>query len=246
MMNQTKTLLLLLLVSFSMLAVGCGGDQEEAKAPVVNKRTVAPPKPVEKTIEQLTEMLNVDDRIILDESESPTSESQRTAMLKFFNAMIHADEQTLRNMLSFSDQLELKAMIDSGFADQMDEVSLLMLKTGTDPDGVACVMAIYEIGHDYQVQMWFIESTDNSIVFSAAETPPNLVDQLSGNWVDNYFVLQKKQEQVALQPDEDTSYTLAGELTSTDGSLGEDGGDSPGKPGGPGGPPGRPGGPPGR
>jgi hypothetical protein len=149
-------------------------------------------------------------------------------------------------MLSFSDQLELKAMIDSGFADQMDEVSLLMLKTGTDPDGVACVMAIYEIGHDYQVQMWFIESTDNSIVFSAAETPPNLVDQLSGNWVDNYFVLQKKQEQVALQPDEDTSYTLAGELTSTDGSLGEDGGDSPGKPGGPGGPPGRPGGPPGR
>ena len=53
----------------------------------------------------------------------------------------------------------------------------------------------------------------------------------------NYFALKKKQAEVAQLPDEETSYTLAGELTSSDGSLG--GSEPSGKPGpgpGPGGP----------
>ena len=57
---------------------------------------------------------------------------------------------------------------------------------------------------------------------------------------------KKKQAEIAQQPDEETSYTLAGESTSTEGSLGGDkdspGGPGPGGPGpsGPSGPTGRP------
>ncbi|MGY8755950.1 MAG: hypothetical protein ACKVLC_01100 [Phycisphaerales bacterium] len=248
MMNQSKIFVLpFLLAGLSLALIGCGGgESEDSGAPVAKKRPTAPPKPVEKTVEQLTANLNIDDRIVLDEQDSPRPENQRIAILSFFDAMLAADSSTLKSMLAFDDQLELKAMMDTGFAEQMDEVSLLMLKTGDDPDGSACVMAIYEIGLDYQVQLWFFDGSGSTYTFTAADTQPNLVDQLSGNWVSSYFDLKKKQAEIAQQPDEETSYTLAGESTSTDGSLGGDkdspGGPGPGGPGpsGPSGPTGRP------
>ena len=132
MMNQSKTFILpFLLAGLSLALIGCGGgESEDSGAPVAKKRPAAPPKPVEKTVEQLTANLNIDGRIVLDEQDSPRPENQRIAILSFFHAMLAADSGTLKSMLAFDDQLELKAMMDTGFAEQMDEVSLLMLKTG--------------------------------------------------------------------------------------------------------------------
>ncbi len=221
---------------------GCGGEEEKKSiAPVVQERPKAPPKPPTTPVNKLLNTLSIDDRIYLDENEAPQSESQRVAALKFFNAMLHADAVTIKSMISFNDQLELDAMINNGLSSAMDEVSLVVLKTGENQDGRPCVMAIYEIGLDYQVQLWYIDDAGNSATFTSVETPPNLVDQLSGNWIEEYFILKNKRAEIAQMPDEETSYTLAGELTTSDGSRGsnEPSGPSGPGPGGPG-PAGRP------
>jgi hypothetical protein len=241
MMNQSKYVLnAVMLFAVSALVIGCGsGDEKEKiKAPVVQQRPAAPPKQTARAVDQLATSLSIDDRISLDENEAPRSEQQRIAILKFFNAMLHADSGVLKNMLSYGDQLELDAMIDAGLAQSMDDVSLVVLKTGNSPEGRQCVMAIYEIDMDYQVQLWYLDDSGNGISFTAAGTPPNLVDKLSGNWVQNYFDLKNKRAEIAQQEDEETSYTLAGELTSSDGSLGgnDNQQDGPGGPRGPGGP----------
>jgi hypothetical protein len=246
MMNQSKLVLSLFVLFILALVVGgCGGEEEKkASAPIVQDRPKAPPKPTAKSVDQLVASLSIDPRIYLDENEAPRSEKQRVAILKFFNAMLQTDVPSINEMLSFADQMELSAMMDAGLANSMDEVSLIILKTGENQNGTPCVMAVYEIDLNYQVQLWFIDETGSKFTFTSAETPPNLVDTLSGNWVENYFELKKKQAEVAQLPDEETSYTLAGELTSTDGSLGGNDpsnqpGPGPGKPGGPG-PRGRP------
>ena len=237
-MNQTKCVLTaMVLLAVSMLGLGCGADEEKKnQAPVAQTRPTAPPKPTTRTVDQLTSSLSIDDRIYLDEEEAPRKEKQRIAILNFFNAMLLADEGTLKSMLSYGDQLELEAMIESGLSTSMDAVSLIELKTGDSPEGRMCVMAIYEIGMQYQVQLWYLDESGSGITFSAVSTPPNLVNKLSGNWIQNYFELKLKQAEIAQQPDAETSYTLAGELTSSDGKVGSDGSqpNNPGKkPGGP-------------
>ena len=102
-------------------------------------------------------------------------------------------------------------------------------------------MAIYEIGKEYQVQLWYIKNSGQSSTFTAVETPPHLVDKLSGKWIENYFEWKSKQTEIAQQPDEDSSYALAGEQTSSSGTQG--GGTNPGIPGGPPSGPSGPGGP---
>lgn len=241
-MNQSKMILTSIACSaFVLFGGGCGGEEEKTQQQVVQQRPKAPPRPQARTVEKLVESLSIDPRIQLDELEAPKSEAQRIVILKFFDAMLRADAESLKSMLSFKDQLELDAMVTEGLSSSMEEVSLVMLQTGQSPEGKPCVMAIYEIGSDYQVQLWYIENSGQSSTFAAVETPPHLVDKLSGEWIENYFEWKSKQTEIAQQPDEDTSYALAGEQTSSSGSQG--GGSNPGIPGGP---PGGPGGLPGR
>ncbi len=250
-MNQSKIVLTATACSVFTLFVGGCGSEEEKKAPVavVQERPKAPPKPKAKSIEKLVSSMSIDPRIYIEEKEAPRSEQQRIAILTFFDAMLRVDATALKSMLSAKDQLALDTMVDDGLSSFVDDVSLVMLQTGNSPDGRTCVMAIYEIDLDYQVQLWYLDETGNSITFVAVETPPRLVNKLSGNWIENYFEWKKKQAEIALQPDEETSYALAEELTSSDGSVGTDesrpGGPSgPSGPGGPSGPrgPNRPGG----
>ena len=102
------------------------------------------------------------------------------------------------------------------------------------PEGRECVMGVFEINLEYQLQIWYFKQEDGVYTFEAVETAPNLVNKLSGDWMSNYFTLRAKQLEIAQQPDEETSYTLAGETTHSDGGLGDGGG--PPRPGGPGGP----------
>ena len=236
-MNQSKIVLTVLTLSACVLfGIGCGGE-EESKTQVVQERPKPPPKPKVKTVAKLAESLSIDSRVQLDENEAPRSEAQRIAILKFFDAMLKSDSDSLKSMMSFKDQLELDAMVNEGLSTSMDEVSLVMLKTGNSPEGRPCVMAIYEIELEYQVQLWFIENTGQEFTFVAVETPPRLVDKLSGKWITNYFEWKSKQTEIAQQPDEETSYALAGESTSSSGNKG--GGSEPGPPSAPGGLPGR-------
>ncbi len=235
--NNNKCLILLIALTMTIFGVGCGGE-EEVKKPVVTQKPTAPKKPKAKTVEELVTKLGIDDRVFLSESEAPRLETERIALLKFFDAMVQVDLDTIKSMLSYGDQVELDTMVDEDLASYMSEVSLIELLTGDSPEGRSCVMAIYEIGMDYQVQMWFYDGMGSDITFSAAETAPNLIEKLSGNLVQSYFELKSKLAEIALQPDEETSYTLAGELTSSDGTVGTDE-SKPGPPSQPGGPIGR-------
>jgi len=237
MMNQSKIVVTVLTLSAcALFGIGCGGE-EESKTKVVQERPKPPPKPKVKTVAKLAESLSIDSRVQLDENEAPRSEAQRIAILKFFDAMLKLDSDSLKSMMSFKDQLELDAMVNEGLSSSMDEVSLVMLKTGNSPEGRPCVMAIYEIELEYQVQLWFIENTGQNFTFVAVETPPHLVEKLSGKWITNYFEWKSKQAEIAQQPDEEISYGLTGESTSSSGNKG--GGSGPGPPGVPGGIPGR-------
>ena len=115
---------------------------------------------------------------------------------------------------------------------------MVQLQTGSSPDGQPCVIAKFEhvnIDFDYQVQVWFYQNTGSGFSFESAPTQPYLVDMLSGNWVTDYFELLEKQKEIASQPDAGTSYTLAGEATTTSGGSGPKPPSGPG-PRGPGGP----------
>ncbi len=236
-MHQSKIVVTVLTLSAcALFGIGCGGE-EESKTKVVQERPKPPPKPKAKKFAKLEESLSIDSRVQLDENEAPRSEAQRIAILKFFDAMLKSDSDSLKSMMSFKDQLELDAMVNEGLSSTMDEVSLVMLKTGNSPEGRPCVMAIYEIELEYQVQLWYIENTGQNFTFVAVETPPRLVEKLSGKWITNYFEWKSKQAEIAQQPDEEISYGLTGESTSSSGNKG--GGSGPGPPSGPGGLPGR-------
>jgi len=237
MMNQNKNRcsVLLITLTISIFGVGCGGGEEEVKKPVVTQKP-APKKPKAKTVEELVTKLGIDDRIFLSENEAPRLETERVALLKFFDAMAQVDLDALKSMLSYNDHVELDTMVDEDLESFMSNVSLIELFTGDSPEGRSCVMAFYEIDMEYQVQMWYYDGMGSDITFSAAETAPNLIDKISGNLVQNYFELESKLDEIALHPDEETSYTLAGELTSSDGAVGTDESrpkSPPSRPGGP-------------
>ncbi|MAI67242.1 MAG: hypothetical protein CMJ26_05140 [Phycisphaerae bacterium] len=235
-MNLSKKFTVLALISsVTFFGFGCGGE-EVVEAPKPKARTVvAKPKPKIKTVDALKDELTIDDRIYFDELEAPRDEPSRVALLEFFNALLSVDEAALQNALSFSDKLELDAMVSAGLAEYMDAVSRVDLKVGLDPAGGSCVMGIFEIGMEYQVQLWNFSGKGKNITFSSLSIPPNLVSTLSGDWIENYFALQAKQAEIALQPDAGASYVLAGE-TDRAAQSDDDGG-------GPSGPPKRPGGP---
>ena len=219
----------------TFFGLGCGGEEVVETTQPKPRTVVSKPKPKAKTIEVLKEQYSIDARIHLDELEAPRDETSRIALLEFFDALLKVDEATLENSVSFSDKLELKAMVSAGLADYMDSVSRLDLKVGINPLGGSCVMGVFEIDMDYQVQFWGFSTDGTSITFSSLEIPPNLVNTLSGNWIESYYALMDKRVEIALQPDAGASYVLAGETDRA--AKSDDGGSAPS------GPPKRPGGP---
>jgi len=239
MMNRSKILALgAMLAVVVCFGVGCNSDDEssEATQPVVRNIPKATPRPKAKTIAELQTKLSIDDRIYMAEENAPRDEVARVAILKFFNAMLHTDVSTLQSVLSLNDQTELLAMMDSDLESYMQNISLVQLQTGVSPEGRSCVLAIFEVGLNYQVQVWFYQNNGSVFSFESGPTRPNLVDKLSGIWITNYFDQRERQIEIANQPDAGTSYTLAGETTTSGADSG------PRSPGGPRGPRG-PGGP---
>ena len=240
-MNPIKSLVLAAMIAtVSCFIVGCGsGDEEVEQSQQVVRNIPKPkPRPKAKTTTELQSSLSIDDRIYMDELDSPKDEESRIAVLQFFNAILHTDVSTLQGMLSLSDQIELESMIGAGLDAYMQNISMVLLQTGSSPDGQSCVIAKFEhinVEFDYQVQVWFYQNDSSVYTFESAPTQPNLVDKLSGNWVANYVELLEKQIEIAEQPDAGTSYTLAGEATTTSGGSGPKPPSGPG-PRGPGGP----------
>ena len=93
-------------------------------------------------------------------------------------------------------------------------------------------------------KLWSFQDLNGNIIFSALESPPGLIDQLSGNWIKTYFKKREELYASALDDDHSSSYQLAGEGTTSSG-VGEGTPNSPSRPNAPGTPgsPDRPGNP---
>jgi hypothetical protein len=239
-MNRSKTIQAVALsLSIGFFGFGCGGEEEIAEAPKQEvKKIVKKQKPKPKTVEELQQELSFDLRIKLDEQSAPRDEKSRVALFDFFDAMLKADAAKLKNSLSFSDKLELDAMMNSGLADYMKQVSRVDLQVGASPSGDNCVIAIYEIDMEYQAQLWYFNNEGDTFSFESVSTPPNLVNILSGNWIASFFDWEAKQAEIAMQPDAGATYILAGdtdkEINSEHGSGSSPGNTpAPKSPGGP-------------
>jgi hypothetical protein len=218
MMNRNKTFIIAAIcAAISCFGIGCGGDEPvEPTRPVVRNTPKAKPRPKAKTITELHSSMSIDDRILMEELYAPRDEKSRVAILEFFDAMLNVDATTLQGLLSYQDQIEFQSMVEAGLASYMQRVSMVQLTTGTSPDGKSCVLALFEVGLDYQIQVWFYENKGDGFSFEAAPTRPNLVNKLNGDWVVNYFEQRERQIEIANQPDIGASYTMAGETTTSD------------------------------
>ena len=229
-----------------MYAGGCGGEEEQVESkPAVRAQPKKPPPPPKKSLDDIRREVHADARIFWAEEEASFTNAEREAIFIFFTAILKNDHETLRPMLSMQDQLELSTLAASTeFVATLNAVSRVDIRTGSDPlSGDSVVLAIYEVGMDYQPQFWSFEEADGTLEFSALQSPPDLVHQLGGDWIKEYFKGRAEFLAKLGNEDEEGSYQLAGDDTTSAGS------NSPSSPGGipqmPGSPrpnqPGRPG-----
>ncbi len=231
-MNPTKLLVLMTLsLSVGFFGIGCGGEEEVTEAPKqVVKKKVQKAKPKAKSVDELKTEFSFDDRIKIDELNAPRDEKTRIALLTFFHALLNVDEPTLKKHLSFSDKLELEAMVSTGLLDYMQQVSRVDLQIGSSPVGDNCAMAIFEVGMEYQAQLWYFKNNEDVFSFESVSSPPNLANVLSGDWIESYFALEAKQAEIAMQPDAGATYILAGDTDMATNPGNNDNPSGPSKP----------------
>ena len=230
-MNHKTIFATTIIFSSLLLITGCGGEEEVVETrPVVRKQPTAPVAPPKKTLADIKADMNADSRIVWDDENNSESNVEREAIYRFFTAFLQNDQALLRPMLSPDDQLELGTLTEStNLSDLFKNVTRVDIQTGSDPStGGSCVIATYEVGMQYQPQLWSFEETNGNVVFTSLESPPGMIDQLSGNWIKAYFKKRQELYASALDDDHTSSYQLAGEGTTSSGGTSSP--NTPGKP----------------
>lgn len=219
----------------------CSAEEE----PVVTRAVAPPPPPPPSAppvtpIEDLMANLGIDERVMLPENEAPGSDEEREALLEFFDAFVRADDRTIGEMLDPLDKMELEAMVASGsWSASVDGIEAVELETGTMM-GVPVVLALFDIDGEYQPQLWSYDVTEYGAMFSAEPTPPNIIDRLSGDWIQSWQEILAEEAQLALQPDAEAAVVEEDDdaTSSRSGSRSGGGGGTTTPGGGPGSPPG--------
>jgi hypothetical protein len=230
MMNH-KTIFASTILCTTILLASCGGGEEDVeKGPVVKAQPKAPKAPPKKTLVDVALDVNADTRIVWTDEENSESNAEREAIFRFFTAFLKNDHALLRPMLSPTDQLELGTLADAiNLTETLNNVTRVDIRTGSDiATGKSCVIAAYEVGMNYQPQLWSFEESDGDIVFTSLDSPPGLMDQLSGDWIKSYFKGREELLAKSGDGDQSSSYQLAGEGTAS-----SSGGNSLNMPGGP-------------
>jgi hypothetical protein len=247
MMNPKTFFTSIILCTSLILIAGCGGEEEVVEKPVVKVQPKAPPAPPKKTLADIQADANADTRIVWTDEENSESNIEREAIFRFFTAFLQNNHEALRPMLSPDDQLELDTLADSmNLTETLSNVTRVDVRTGSDlSSGKSCVAAVYEVGMDYQPQLWSFEESNGSVIFTSLETPPGLMSQLGGDWIKSYFKARGELLAKAGDDDQSSSYQLTGEGTTAnsggDGSTPGGSPKTPGKPGSPGSPTRKPG-----
>lgn len=236
MMHHKQIFVTTMLLLTILYTAGCSGEEEQVESkPVVRAQPTKHTPPPKKSLDDIRNEVHADARIFWIEEEAPQSNAEREGIFRFFTAILKNDHETLRPMLSMQDQLELSTLADSSvLAEALSVISRVDIRTGSDPlSGDSVVLAIYEVGMEYQPQFWSFEETDGTLEFSSLQSPPDLVHQLSGDWIKEYFKGRAEFLAKLEDEDEDGSYQLAGDDTTSAGNRAPSPGGIPQMPGSP-------------
>lgn len=215
----------LTLGGLGLLCVGCGSEPEpQAVAPPPRRAPAPPPPPALKSVETLMAELRIDERVILPEDQAPPTNEERTALLEFFDAFARGDAEALGPMLTTLDRLELETMVEEGaWSEATKDISSIEIQTGVNNLGQNCVLAVLEVNWEFEPQLWYYTMESVGPVFEAALTPPNILNELSGDWIAAWHRILEEEIELALMPDEDLtpiSENLDEEGPSSSGSSG--------------------------
>ena len=184
--NQPASILISMLLVFAGAALsGCGGEEEKPKTVKKQTRTAAPAPVQARTLQEIRAEHGIDQRVEMQESDAPSSEMEKIAVLKFFDAWVRGDHEYVGSVVGLADQAQLLAMVKDGQWDGVtgDAIEIVTLQTGPAQDGGACVLAIFEstdVMQTGEAQLWRYRDNGGEISFEAVAAPPGMVDRLSG------------------------------------------------------------------
>lgn len=232
------------LLAATLALAACGEKKEEVQ------QAAAPPPPPPKqevpdeTTADVAKRLGVDSRVRMEEADRPKSGDAAAdlkrleAALKFFDAMVTANAEALRPMLSDRDRATLAAMEKDGQWKAVNEdVDRVTVGFGGDK-----VLAVYMVGDRFDGQLWQVAETDGAVRFTALPTPPGIMGMLEGTQAEprirQWESVQRLFADAGRKPDEEV------DIPQQDRSVqGEEAGASPGAPASPPSSPGGPGAP---
>jgi hypothetical protein len=174
----------------------------------------------------------------LTEEQAPDNDPARVAVLQFFDSVVRGDASVVGGLLADPDRNELERMQKDGSWSRATEgISRVDLRTGQNPDGVPVVLALFHTTASFQPQLWTYVTTPTA-EFAAEPSPPNIVDQLSGDdWIAGWYKILNDELVKAEEPDEKIVIKSVNKDEQGDGSTTEGQGLPPRGKGG--GPPGR-------
>lgn len=238
---------------------GCTGEEEPqvAALPPPPPPPSEPPPPAITPIAQLMEDMNIDKRVSLPEDRAPDNDTDRRAVLEFFDALARGNAQAMRTMLPLSEQLQLDAMVgDGSWSQSVARIKQVQVQTGSNSLAQKCALAVVEVGDgpsvSFQPMLWYYTTSAEAAQFEAAPAPPGILDRLSGDWIASWHQILDAEMTKAQEPDEDITLAQRDLDESQDsptpagGAIPGGGGGAPVRsPGGtPGSPPGGPSSPP--
>lgn len=194
---------------------GCGDSAApQATVTAPPRRPSAPPPPPGPAITPVAELmaqLGIDKRVSLPENQAPPTDAQRRAILEFFDGFARGDATAVKTMLSHLDGEELDRLVDSGvWSTATSQIMQIDIQTGRSPDGRDCTLAIFYLdeqaaGDEFQPQLWYYTvDAGGAATFDAVESPPDLIDRLSGSdWITAWFAILEEELALAEKPDEE-------------------------------------------
>jgi hypothetical protein len=198
-----------------LFGTGCGSESEPEPVAQVQPKRVAPapppppPAPKVTSIADLMQQLAIDPRVNLTEDQAPDTTDKRIAVLRFFDAFARGDANALADMLSPTDALLLKRMVDSGdWADATANIGMINVQTGSDPTVGDCALALIMVGTSFEPQLWSYEisgdpAANGGSSFDALPCPPDMVNKLSGdNWITAWMKILADELARSTEPDE--------------------------------------------
>lgn len=189
--------------------------------------------------------LNIDRRIVLPEEKAPDNDTDRKAVLVFFDAIARGNSQSLKGMLPLPEQMELNALVQSGeWQEAVSQIQKVEIQTGANTLGQKCALALIEVGgladQTFQPQLWYYSTEEEEPVFEAAPSPPGILDKLSGDWIASWHQILAAELAMAERPDEEFEMVQQNLDNNTgssgSSSSGSGGGDTPAPGGAPGAP----------